>query len=107
MWQRNNRYVLHNKIYYRGTGDGGTGAKAAQFVPVNFDFEDEPIVEIDPEEGAMTSTGSTVKTELQGVYDMMGRKVIAAEEMSDNQWRQRLSPGLYIVNGRKMHINGK
>ncbi len=107
LWQRNNRYVLHNKIYYRGTGGGGAVAKAAQFVPVNFDFEDEPIVEIDPEEGAMTSTGSTVKPELQGVYDMIGRKVIAAEEMSDNQWRQRLSPGLYIVNGRKMHINGK
>ena len=106
-WAPNNRYVLHNKIYYRGTGGGGTGAKAAQFVPVNFDFEDEPIVEYDPEEGAMTSTGSTVKIELQGVYDMMGRKVVAAEEMSDNQWRQRLSPGLYIVNGRKMHIIGK
>lgn len=106
-WDRNNLYVLHNKIYYRGTGGGGTGAKAAQFVPVNFDFEDEPIVENDPEEGVMESTGSTVKTELQGVYDMTGRKVIAAEEMSDNQWRQRLSPGLYIVNGRKMHISGK
>ena len=101
LWFRNNRYVLHNKIYYR---NGGAGAKAAQFVPVNFDFEDEPIVENDPEEGAMTSTGSTVNTELQGVYDMMGRKVVAAEEMSDNQWRQRLSPGLYIVNGRKVSL---
>ena len=108
-WDRNNLYVLHNKIYYRGTGDGGTGdggtgAKAAQFVPVNFDFEDEPIVEIDPEEGAMTSTGSTVKTELQGVYDMMGRKIITAEEMANGQWQKQLAPGLYIINGKKVSV---
>ncbi len=104
LWNPNNRYVLANRAYYRGAGGGGGGAKAAQFVPVNFDFEDEPIVENDPEEGAMTSTGSTVKTELQGVYDAMGRKIVSAEEMSDNQWRQRLSPGLYIVNGRKVSL---
>ncbi len=104
MWFRNNRYVLHNKIYYRGTGDGGAVAKAAQFVPVNFDFEDEPIVENDPEEGAMTSTGSTVKTELQGVYDMMGRKIVSAEEMANGQWQKQLAPGLYIINGRKVSV---
>ena len=101
MWYRNNRYVLHNKIYYRNTG--GVGAK--RYVPLLFAF-DQGIEEVEPEEGTLEET-TDLKPELTGVYDAMGRKIVSAEEMNDNQWRQRLSPGLYIVNGRKMHINGK
>lgn len=100
LWFRNNRYVLHNKIYYRGTGDSGTEAK--RYVPLLFAF-DQSIEEIEPEEST-AEEASDLKPELTGVYDMMGRKVVAAEEMNDNQWRQRLSPGLYIVNGRKVSL---
>lgn len=42
MWQRNNRYVLHNKVYYRGSGSGAREMtlSGVDFVPVIFDGKD-------------------------------------------------------------------
>ena len=34
-WDKNNRYVLHNKIYYRAESSGAS-APGVQFVPVIF-----------------------------------------------------------------------
>ena len=98
-WDPNNRYVLHNKIYYR---TGGSGASARQndmtgieFVPVLFDGENEP----DPNfQEQVTRTYPT------GVFDLQGRKVATEEEVQDGTWRQRVAPGIYIVNGKKIAI---
>ncbi len=99
LWTPNNRYVLHNKIYYR---TGGSGASARQndmtgieFVPVLFDGEELP----DPNfQEQVTRTYPT------GVFDLHGRKVATEEEVQDGTWRQRVAPGIYIVNGHKVAI---
>ena len=102
-WTRNNRYVLHNKIYYRAPGGGGGSAKARkmssmpQFVPVIFDDELE-------EEFQDEEQGQQMQEYGDGVYDLSGRKVANEEQVQDGTWRQRLSPGIYIVQGKKVKI---
>lgn len=101
LWQRNNRYVMHNKIYYRATGSG-SGAReesmrGIQFVPVY--FGDEVGGELPGEEEQNPSEGAT----FQGdgcIYDMMGRKVATRQQVEDGSWRL-LRPGIYILNGKK------
>ena len=96
LWFRNNRYVLHNKIYYRNAG--GAGAKS--FVPLNFDFEDE---EEEPE--STPEAVNVVETVVSsGIYDMQGRQVATEAQVSDGTWRQYLAPGMYIVNGKKIQV---
>lgn len=100
LWQRNNRYVLHNKIYYQATGDGSRelSMRGIEFVPVIFDYDEEG-GEQPGEEEQNLSEGVT----LQGdgcIYDMMGRKVATRQQVEDGSWRL-LRPGIYILNGKK------
>ncbi len=95
MWLRNNRYVLHNKIYYRATGGGSAPemTRGVEFVPVIFDFEEE--------KGGEEDAG---RQQMQGdncIYDLQGRKVATEQQVKDGTWRSMLSPGIYIINGRK------
>ena len=97
-WTRNNRYVLHNKIYYRASGGDSREMRGIEFVPVVFgdDLEDE---EQPGEEEQNPSEG----TSFQGdgcIYDMMGRKVATRQQVEDGSWRL-LRPGIYILNGKK------
>ncbi len=99
LWTRNNRYVLHNKIYYRATGSGAReeSMRGIQFVPVY--FGDEVGEEQPGEEGENPSEGVA----FQGdgcIYDMMGRKVATRQQVEDGSWRL-LRPGIYILNGKK------
>ena len=96
MWQRNNRYVIHNKIYYRASGGGGSGAPAMspQFVPVIFDDLEEQDEELNPN-GAREIVGDGC------IYDLMGRKVATREQVEDGSWKQRVATGIYILNGKK------
>jgi hypothetical protein len=99
-WYRNNRYVLHNKIYYRATGGGGAPAREStrgiQFVPVIFDDDDEGGEE--PElNGVMEQRVGDNR-----VYDLQGRCVATEEQVKDGTWKERLRPGIYILNGRKI-----
>ena len=99
LWKRNNLYVLHNKIYYRAGGGGGSrelSMRGIEFVPVIFDLEggEQP-----NEEEQNPSEGAT----FQGdgcIYDMMGRKVATRQQVEDGSWRL-LRPGIYILNGKK------
>ena len=106
-WTRNNWYVLGNKAYYRAAG-GGSGARGMtrggiDFVPVVFDWEDV-------EEGGygqMEEEELTERREYVGdgcVYDMQGRRVANAEQVLDGTWRQRVAPGIYIINGKKLLV---
>lgn len=102
LWQRNNRYVLHNKIYYRAPAVSSAKARKMssmpQFVPVIFD-DDELEEEFQDEE-----QGQQMQEYGDGVYDLSGRKVANEEQVQDGTWRQRLSPGIYIVQGKKIKI---
>ena len=96
-WNRNNRYVLHNKIYYRA-GSSGSSAPAVtrgvEFVPVRFDGEEPGEEELQPD-GSVLVVGDGC------IYDLMGRKVATKEQVEDGTWRERLAPGFYILNGKK------
>ena len=101
MWTRNNRYVLHNKIYYR---EGSSGAHApehadVQFVPVNFvdGIEVQPGEE-EPGDSKQAIVGDGC------MYDILGRKVATEKEVKDGSWRHRLQPGVYIVDGQKIYV---
>ena len=93
-WTRNNRYVLHNKIYYRGTSSPGARQNDGklEFIPVFFGDEEETQPEAN--EASMTGDGCA--------YDLMGRKVATREEVLDGSWWRRMPSGIYIVNGRKL-----
>lgn len=97
-WTPNNRYVLHNKIYYRASGGDSREMRGIEFVPVIFD-NDEEGGEQPNEEEQNPSEGAT----FQGdgcIYDMMGRKVATRQQVEDGSWRL-LRPGIYILNGKK------
>ena len=101
LWKRNNLYVLHNKIYYRATEDPGSSARAmtraVEFVPLIFDdlYEDNQNGDMMP---SQTPVGDGC------VYDMQGRRVANAEQVLDGTWKQRVAPGIYIINGRKLLV---
>lgn len=95
-WTRHNYYVLHNRIYYKADG-GGVSAPAMsrgiEFVPVIFDDEEEQ--EMNPN-GTMEVVGDGC------IYDLMGRKVATREQVEDGSWWNQATPGVYILNGRKV-----
>ena len=96
LWLRNNRYVIHNKAYYRATGGGGSAPQleGVQFVPVIFDGEEPGEEELQPD-GSVQVVGDGC------IYDLLGRKVATREQVEDGTWRERLAPGIYILNGKK------
>ena len=96
LWLRNNRYVLHNKIYYRAIGGGGGAretTRGVEFVPVIFDDG-----EGDPEQNGVTEQRMGDGC----VYDLLGRKVATEQQAKDGTWRQHVGPGIYIVHGKKV-----
>lgn len=105
LWKRNNLYVLHNKIYYRATESPGAYARgmtrsSVEFVPLIFDdlYEDNQ----NGENGDMMPSQSPVGDGC--VYDMQGRRVANAEQVLDGTWKQRVAPGIYIINGKKLLV---
>ena len=97
-WTRNNYYVLHNRIYYREPAAAPSPApaknRAPEFVPVIFDDEEEQ-KEMNPN-GTMEMVGDGC------IYDLMGRKVATREQVEDGSWWNQATPGVYILNGRKV-----
>ena len=97
-WTRNNYYVLHNKIYYRGTGGGARelDMEAPQFVPIIFDDEEGgEELELQPDGSRPAIIGDGC------IYDLSGRKVATEQQVQDGSWRTTLASGIYILNGRK------
>lgn len=95
-WTRNNRYVLHNKIYYRDAAAALAPKmnRAPQFVPVIFD-----------DEGEGTKEGWGDSPVFDGcVYNLQGRCVATEQEVREGTWREKLAPGIYLLNGKKMVI---
>ncbi len=95
-WIRNNYYVLHNKIYYRAPAGGGL-PPAIQFMPVLFDDEDEEQEKPQPDDNQQPLPAD-------GVYDLLGRKVASEAELKAGTWRLRLTPGIYITEGKKIFV---
>ena len=101
-WTRNNRYVLHNKIYYRATpSPARQNTRGIEFVPVIFD-DAEDDEENEPELFGIKEENRRVYD--NRVYDLQGRCVATEEQVKDGTWRQNLRPGIYIINGRKIRL---
>ena len=99
LWYRNNRYVLHNKIYYRESGSGSAKGGAAEFVPLIFDFDEDM-----EEEEEMKAKPQTVDVSADKVYDVQGRCIAIGEDVLDGSWRNNVAPGLYIIGGKKVYV---
>lgn len=101
-WDKNNRYVIHNKIYYRAGSSGASAPGIVEYVPVIFDDDEdgEEQEEEQPEEPQPQPT----RVGDGCVYDILGRKVASAEEVKAGTWYRHLSPGVYIVNGQKVFV---
>ncbi len=94
-WTRNNRYVYGNKVYYKATGFPGSSpapglTRGVEYVPILFDDQqgEEPVPQ--------RVTGD------DRMYDLSGRCVATPQQVADGSWQQLVSPGIYIVNGRKV-----
>lgn len=99
-WTPNNRYVLHNKIYYRAGSSGSSArqnTRGVEFVPVVFDDDEDS-----PELFGIKEENRRVYD--NRVYDLQGRCVATEEQVNDGTWRQNLRPGIYIINGRKIRL---
>lgn len=95
LWLRNNRYVIHNKAYYRAPASPpAPQLEGVQFVPVIFGDEEPGEEELQPD-GSVQVVGDGC------IYDLLGRKVATKEQVEDGTWRERLAPGIYILNGKK------
>ena len=98
-WTLNNKYVYANKIYYR---DGSSGASAltrgVDFVRVVFEAE------------AAATDVQGVKDYSEGmlrpgnVYNLQGRCVATEEMVKDGTWKNNLTPGVYIMSGKKIIV---
>lgn len=99
-WTPNNRYVLHNKIYYRAGSSGASSrekTRGVQFVPVIFDDEGGEEPDIQNHSDRIVGDGC--------IYDLAGRKVATEQQVEDGSWRSILSPGIYIINGKKFSLS--
>ena len=97
LWKRNNLYVLHNKIYYRGPAAAGAREmemEAPIFVPIIFGDEEEE-QELQPDGSRQTIAGDGC------IYDLSGRKVATEQQVQDGSWRTTLAAVIYILNGHK------
>jgi hypothetical protein len=86
LWARNNRYVLHNKIYYRATN---ASTRGPEFVPLLF-------------EAAATDVQGVLRP--GNVYNLQGRCVATEEMVKDGTWKNNLTPGVYIMSGKKIIV---
>lgn len=91
-WPNHNRYVYNNKAYYTMAGSGGAKQSSYDFFAATFDGED--IMEVTPVE--QRNDGN--------VYDLSGRRVATEQMVKAGVWQRNLSPGIYIINGRKVKV---
>ena len=97
-WDKNNRYVLHNKIYYREPSSPAPGmTRGIEFVPVIFDFDGEEELQLDGNVQQIAGDNC--------IYDLQGRKMATEQQVKDGTWRQLLKPGVYIINGKKIAVS--
>ena len=100
-WMRNNRYVLHNKIYYRAAGGGARETtRGAEFIPVIFDFDEE-------EQQGEAQDGADGMDDELCLYDLQGRCVATEQQAKDGSWRNRVPAGIYILRSARGTSGGR
>ena len=95
-WTRHNYYVLHNKIYYRAGSSGVSLTRGPEFVPVMFGAEATDVQGVKDYSEGMLRPGN--------VYNLQGRCVATEEMVKDGTWKNNLTPGVYIMSGKKIIV---
>ena len=104
-WERNNKYVYANKVYYRGTIEEPSSDDAlnldfenTEYIPVLFDDQGVKDMDLQPD--------GTMRLRINDgrAYDIQGRCVATEQEVSDSSWLNNVASGMYIVNGKKFVI---
>ena len=97
-WDRNNRYVLGNRVYHLASGFptalSREYTRGVEYVPVMFN-DAEGVVEEGLYDNGREFVGDNC------IYDLQGRCVATEQEVQNGTWHDRLAPGIYILNGRK------
>jgi hypothetical protein len=96
-WTRNNKYVYANKIYYRA-GSSGASTRGVHFVPVVFEAE----AEATDVQGVKEYSEGVLRP--GNVYNLQGRCVATEEMVKDGTWKNNLTPGVYIMSGKKIIV---
>lgn len=99
-YQRNNKYVYNNKVFF--VHEYATGGSVKPYTTSDAPFYAllfEDVIEEPEADESKHSTGI-----VSGVYDLSGRQIRTRESVLNGTWRRNLKPGVYIVNGRKMTV---
>ena len=109
-YQRSNKYVYHNKVFYLHDYTGSVllapdGASSDKITPARQAFaalfEETDVRELEEEADDPQPQAKDVRW---GVFDLAGRQLRTREAVLNGTWRRHLPPGMYIVNGRKLLI---
>jgi len=95
LWTRNNKYVYANKAYYRGS-ISPTGTRSIEFIPVLFEAAATDVQGVKDYSEGMLRPGN--------VYNLQGRCVATEEMVKDGTWKNNLTPGVYIMSGKKIIV---
>ena len=99
-YQRNNKYVYNNKVFF--VHEYATGGSVKPYTTSDTPFYAllfEDVIEVPEAEDPEHPIGI-----VSGVYDLSGRQIRTRESVLNGTWRRNLKPGVYIVNGRKMTV---
>jgi hypothetical protein len=95
-WSRNNKYVYANKVYYRGSISSSTGTRSIEFIPLLFEAAATDVQGVKDYSEGMLRPGN--------VYNLQGRCVATEEMVKDGTWKNNLTPGVYIMSGKKIIV---
>ena len=96
LWTRNNKYVYANKVYYLAGGSNVSSTRGVEFVPVLFEAAATDVQGVKDYSEGMLRPGN--------VYNLQGRCVATEEMVKDGTWKNNLTPGVYIMSGKKIIV---
>ena len=97
MWTRNNKYVYGNKVYYlAGSSSNVSSTRSVEFIPLLFEAAATDVQGVKDYSEGMLRPGN--------VYNLQGRCVATEEMVKDGTWKNNLTPGVYIMSGKKIIV---
>ncbi len=96
LWTRNNKYVYANKVYYLAGGSNVSSTRSVEFIPLLFEAAATDVQGVKDYSEGMLRPGN--------VYNLQGRCVATEEMVKDGTWKNNLTPGVYIMSGKKIIV---
>ena len=97
LWTRNNKYVYANKVYYlAGSSSNVSSTRSVEFIPLLFEAAATDVQGVKDYSEGVLRPGN--------VYNLQGRCVATEEMVKDGTWKNNLTPGVYIMSGKKIIV---